>query len=422
MQPGLPEPGTPMTGEGGVLPPLSKPPPQVTPRTVLVVLLTALALFGALYLLWQLQDIVRWLVIGIFLAVAFTPLVDRLERNRVRRSLAILIVYLALLLALGLFGTLVVPPLVEQVDALVEFATELSQQPGGAEEGLRNLAERFGVGQFYDTLREQASTLPSRLGNATGPLLAFTTGVVGSITAFLSILLITFFLLLDGRRFVEAGLLLFAAPQRPRLRRVLEESAGAISSYIKGSGTLALIAGTAAFIALSILGIPYALLLGVIIAILTPIPLVGGTLGAVIVSLVALFVEPRLALFFLIYYLIYQQIENNVLQPFIFGRNVKLHPLAIFLAVLAGAQLAGILGALLAIPVAEIIRIIGVEWLATRARQTGGEPHSEATDAPVEEVLADAAGPGAGREAAPGAAAPAPAKGGRVRWRIRPSR
>jgi predicted PurR-regulated permease PerM len=413
-----------MTGEGGVLPPLSKPPPQVTPRTVLVVLLTALALFGALYLLRQLQDIVRWLVIGIFLAVALTPIVDRLEQNRVRRSLAILLVYLALLLALGLFGALIVPPLVEQVEELVEFATNLSQQPGGAEEGLRGLAERFGIGQFYDTLREQASTLPSRLGNATGPLLAFTTGILTSITAFLSILLITFFLLLDGRRFVEAGLLLFAAPQRPRLRRILEQSAGAIASYIKGSGTLALIAGTASFIALTILDIPYALLLGVIIAILTPIPLVGGTLGAVIVGLVALFVDPVKAGIFLVYYLIYQQVENNLLQPFIFGRNVKLHPLAIFLAVLAGAQLAGILGALLAIPVAEIIRIIGVEWLATRARQTGGESHPATTDASIEQVFAAAAGPAVDRELGPGEATPAPADGdkAKVRWRIRPSR
>ncbi len=398
MQEGLPRPGTPLTGEGGVLPPLSKPPPQVTPRTVAVVIFTALAILGALYLLWQLQQIVRWAVIALFLAVALNPLVDRLQRRGVKRALAILLIYLALLAVFGVLGALILPPLIEQIDELVQFGTGLAQQPGGAEQGLRRLTERFGLERYYDTLREQVSTLPGRLDAAAGPLLGFTRGIVTSITASISILLITFFLLLDAERFVNAFLLLFNPAQRPRLRRLLGESAGAVSGYIKGAATLALIAGTATFIVLTLLDLPYALVLALMIAILTPIPLIGGTLGAVIVTLVALFVAPVKAAIFLVYYLIYQQIENNILQPLIYGRSVKLHPLAIFLAVLVGAQLLGILGALLAIPVAEIIRILGAEWLATRAREAGGEVHPIDSAAPVDQVAADAVGRAGGRE------------------------
>jgi predicted PurR-regulated permease PerM len=381
-----------MTGGGGVLPRFSRS--QVAPRTVVVVILTALALLGLLYLLWQLQQIVRWMVIALFLAVALGPAVDWLNRRRVPRVLAILLVYLALLLVLVGMGALVVPPLVEQIDELVEFATGLAQQPGGPEQGLRDLAARFGFGGYYDTLREQLSTLPSRLGGAVAPLLAVTRGVVGSITAFISILLLALFLLLDGERFIEAGLNLFNPAQRPRLRRLLGQSADAIHGYINGNLAISLIAGVATFIVLTILRVPYTVVLALIVALFDLIPLVGSTLGAAVVVLTALFVaEPWKAGALVGFFLVYQQIENNILQPLVYGRSVKLHPLAIFLAVLAGAQLLGILGALLAIPVAEIGRILGAEWLASRARATGGVAHDTRDDTPVERVTADAAGP-----------------------------
>ncbi len=391
MREGLPEAGTPMTGQGGVLPPMR--PSQVTARTVFVVVMTALAIVGGLYLLWQVRQIIQWLVIALFLAVALSPAVDWLNRRRVPRIAAILLVYLALLLALAALGALVLPPLVNQIDALIEYATDLAQQPGGAEQAARGLAERFGAAQYFDTLRQQLGALPGRLGCAVQPLLAVTRGVVSSITAFISILLLALFLLLDSDRFVEAALRLFAAPQRPRLRRLLGQSAAAIHGYINGNLVISLIAGVATFIVLTILQVPYAVVLALVVALFDLIPLVGGTLGAAIVVLTALFVaEPWKAGALLAFFLIYQQVENNILQPVVYGRSVWLHPLAIFVAVLVGAQLLGILGALLAIPVAEILRIIGAEWLATRARQTGGAVHGAHEDTPIDQVVADAGG------------------------------
>lgn len=408
MREGLPEADVPSTGEGGLLPRMSGS--QVTARTVFVVIMTTLIILGGLYLLWQLQVIARWLLIAVFLTVALDPAVDWLDRHRIKRVAAILLVYLALILMLVAFGALVVPPLVEQVQELVQFITNLTRRPGGPEQGLRDLAERVGLGAYFDTLREQASTLPTRLGGAVGPLLSFTVGIVTSITATISILLMTFFLLLDGRRFVEAGLRLFSMAQRPRLRRVLDQSADAVHGYISGSLTLALIAGMTSFIVLTILRVPYSVVLALIVALLTPIPLIGGTLGAVAVVGVTLFVDPVKAIIFLGFYIVYQQIENNVLQPVIFGRSVRLHPLAIFIAVLCGAQLLGILGALLAIPTAEIIRIIGAEWIATRVRQTGGEVHGVHSDAPNDEVVEDATGPDAKQDHAPTAVSAATGK------------
>jgi predicted PurR-regulated permease PerM len=206
------------------------------------------------------------------------------------------------------------------------------------------------------------------------------------------VLLLTFFLLKDGERFVEAGLNLVPETTRLSLRRVLEESARAVSNYITGNLLISLVAGVTVYVVMLILGMPYAITLALAVAILDLIPLVGATLGAVIVILVALFINPVWALILLIYFLVYQQVENNFLQPLIYGRSVHLPPLVVFLAVLIGAQLLGILGALLAIPVAEMIRIALVEWLAARARRTSGTPPSAETAAPVDEVVAEAAG------------------------------
>lgn len=352
--------------EEGELRPLA--PSQVTARTILTILGTVLAVALLLYLLWQLRTIVRWTVIAVFMAVALNPAVDRIQRWRVPRVLAILIVYLLLILVLVGMAALIVPPLVEQGRGLGDYAVGLYNNRAGLIGSIHDLANQYGLGDYLDTIQGQLASLSGRLASAVGPLVSVTVGVVSSIYATITILLLTFFLLLDGERFVVGILRLVAPAQRPRLRRILEHSAGAVSGYITGNLTISLIAGVAAFIVLLILGMPYAVVLALIVALLDLVPLVGATIGAIIVSAVGLFVDPVKGVILIVFFLAYQQLENNVLQPLVYGRSVKLHPLAIFLAVLAGGELLGILGALLAIPVAEVIRILFIEWLDARRR------------------------------------------------------
>jgi predicted PurR-regulated permease PerM len=340
-----------------------------------------LAVLAALYLLYQLQQIVRWLVIAIFLAVTLHPAVRLLER-RMPRAIAILLVYLVLILFMVGLGALILPPLIDQVQQLGSEIGRVVKEPGGANAELERLARQYHVEGYLDTLRKQAGSLPGRLGVAAQPLITVTKGIVNSITALVSILLLTFFLLLDGDSFVRTGLGLFPARQRPRIQRLLNEASRAIYGYISGNLTISAIAGITAYIALRILGIPYAVTLALVLAFLDLIPLVGATLGAAILVIVGVFVEPIKGLILLGYFVVYQQIENNVLQPLVYGRSVRLHPLVIFLAVLAGGQLLGILGALIAIPIAEIIRILGAEWLASRR----GEPESAEPEEAAEPV------------------------------------
>ncbi|MFN8516584.1 MAG: AI-2E family transporter [Thermomicrobiales bacterium] len=344
-------------------------PAQVTPSTVLTVLTTALVVLGLLWVLWQLRVIVRWTVIALFLAVAMNPAVNRLQRLRIPRALAIFIVYLAVLLFFVGVGALVVPPLVEQGHALTDYVINLYNQRDGLIVQVRDLAAQYGMSDYLTSLQSQLSALPARLSAAAVPLLSMASGVIGSIYASITILLLSFFLLLDGERFVNAGLGFFPARERPRLRHLLDQAAGAVSGYITGNLLISLIAGAATFAFLSIpyIGMPYAIVLALIVAIFDLVPLVGATIGAIIVSVVGLFYDPRTGIILIIFFLVYQQIENNVLQPLVYGRSVKLHPLVVFLAVLAGGELLGILGALLAIPVAEILRIFLMDWLERRA-------------------------------------------------------
>ena len=369
---------------GDVLPATGRS--QVTARTVVVVLMTALAVLGGLYLLYALQQIVRWLLIAVFLAVALTPPVNWLHQRRVPRGLAIGMVYLALLVLAAGLGALVLPPLIAQGRDLVSSLVETIRQPGGLTGAVDDLARQYGLAGVLTSLRAQASALPSRLSLAAGPLLQVTRGIVGSVTALISIVLISFFLLLDGRSFVNAGVSLVAPTHQPRLRRLLMQAAQAVYGYISGNLTISLIAGVSAFIAMAILHVHYAVALALVVALLDLIPLVGATLGAVIVVLVGWFVSPLTAGLLAAYFALYQQVENNVLQPLVYGRSVRLHPLAIFLAVLVGAELLGILGALIAIPSAEILRLVGAEWLAGRrdpaqARAAPGE-HQDSASAP----------------------------------------
>lgn len=335
-------------------------------RLVLVALLTTLAVLLALWVLYRLQTIVVWSILALFLAIALHPAVDWLERLRLPRALGILSAYLAVLLLVAAIVAVAVPPLVQQGSQLIQLLREHGGLGGEAE----RLAGPFGLGGAAHAIRPQLDALPAQLAGSIGSLTTVTAGTLGTLTALLSVAALAFFFLHDGARVVEAGVRLLPDARRPRARRMLRDSAAAISGYIRGNLLISAIAGISALAGMLVLGIPYALPLSVVLAVLDLVPMVGVTLGAVPVVLAALTVSPLKALILLAYIVVYQQIESNVLNPLIYGRSDQLPPLIVFLAFLAGSLLFGILGALIAIPTANIIRIIAREWLASRAART----------------------------------------------------
>jgi predicted PurR-regulated permease PerM len=355
-------------------------PSQVV-RTIVIALLTAAVVLGALYLLWQIRTFIGWCVLAVLLAVVLNPAVDWLQRRRVPRTLGIVLTYLGVVVALILIAGIFVPLLINEIGNLISFIVSVVQDPRGVTEYLRNTLEQFGLGFLFDTLSARLAEVPSQLGEWARSLLLSAGGLAvsaaGFVTALVTILTVTFFLLLNPQRFVNVGLRLFAEPQRPRVRRLLAQSSGAVFGYITGNLVISLIAGVTTFIVLVVLGMPYPAALALLVAILDLIPLVGATLGATIIIVVALFVAWWKALILLVFFLIYQQFEGSVLQPLVYSRAVHLDGLTIFSAVLVGGLLLGIPGALLAIPVAEIIRIVVTDLLAYRRVGRGEEEDEE---------------------------------------------
>jgi predicted PurR-regulated permease PerM len=203
-------------------------------------------------------------------------------------------------------------------------------------------------------------------------------GLVNSIFALITILVMTAFLLGSGRGWIDQLIALQPPPRRDRLRRVLEHVSTAVSGYVAGALAQATIAAVTTYILLWILGVDFRAPLALLIFFFDLIPLVGATIGAVLVGLVTLFTDfPTATIIWVIYSIVYQQVENNVIQPQIQKRTVNVHPFLALMSVLFGATLLGILGALLAIPVAASIQIAVREWWTWRM-ETIDEQRAEA--------------------------------------------
>jgi predicted PurR-regulated permease PerM len=225
---------------------------------------------------------------------------------------------------------------------------------------LRDLEANYDI---TGKLEEQASSLPGRIGDAAGVLSGIGVGIVNSLFAAITILVLSGFLIGSGRGWLNH----YADRQGPDraqwLKRLFDRIGNAVGNYVAGALLQATIAGVLAWLVLMVLGVPYALPLAVIVFLLDLVPLVGATLGAVIVGVVTLFSDfPTDTIIWVVWSIIYQQLENTVIQPRIQARAVAVHPFVVLVSVLFGSTLFGVLGALLAIPVAAAIQIAVHEY------------------------------------------------------------
>jgi predicted PurR-regulated permease PerM len=340
--------------------------PVIPARAVLRVVLVVLCVVFTLYLVFLLRQPLTWIFIAGFLAIALSGPVNFLQRY-MRRGLAIAAVYVALILIPVLLGAILIPPIVEQLNTLInDFPRYVSdlQDLIARNRTLAELEEDYNI---TAELQKQASTLPSRVGDAAGILSDIGLGLVNSIFAGVTILVLSLFMIGSGRGWLRW----LAARQGPEreawLDRLFDRIGNAVGNYVAGALGQALVAGVLAYIVLRILGVPYAGSLAVIIFLLDLVPLVGATLGAIIVGIITLFDDfPTTTIVWAIWSVIYQQIENNVIQPRIQARAVQVHPFVVLTSVLFGSTLFGVLGALLAIPVAAAIQIAIIEYNALR--------------------------------------------------------
>lgn len=358
---------------------------QLSTRTIARVFFTLVGLAVLLYTLYLVRSVLGLIFIAVFLAIALGPAVDFFVRRGAPRSLSILWVFICVFFVIFLIGLLVVPPVVDQIEAIAEDA------PGY----IADLRENETIRKYDDEydlsskLTEQAASLPSRLGDAAGALQSVTIGVFSTIIQLITVMTITFFLLLDGRRIVGFVLDQLLPERRARFAAVTEDVYRSVGGYVAGALTIALLCGMVTYLALTVLGVPFSVPLSVLMVFLGLIPLVGATIGGIVVALITLLDDfPGDTIAWLVIIVVYQQIESNVLQPQVYKRTVDLHPLVVISGILIGASLLGVLGALVAIPIAAAVQIVLLDYWKHRRVRTAvvigreGEPLEPAATTP----------------------------------------
>ena len=329
--------------------------PVWTTRQIARVFFTVSALAIFLYVLYIVREVVVLVFVAGFLAIALGPPVDFVQRLHIKRSFAILIVYLGIGASIFGVGLLIVPPVVDQVNGL-------SKDIPGYVKDLRKSKTFRKYDDKYDIsekINEQAAKLPSKLGSAASTLQDVTVGVFGALVKLVTVLTMTFFLLLDGGKLIGFLLRIRGPTEEARLRGVFADIYRSTAGYVAGNLVISIIAGVTTYITLTILDVPFAAPLAVLMAFLDLIPLVGATIGGVIIGIVTAFNDfPTATIVWVIVFLIYQQVENNLLQPLVYRKTVDVSPLLVIVAILIGSTLLGVLGALVAIPVAAAVQIL----------------------------------------------------------------
>ena len=345
---------------------------RVRGRTVLQILAVILAVWAVLHVVSVAREIIVWALVALFLALAINPLVEWLQRRFVRRrGAAVAIAVLLVLLGIAAVAALFVPTLIDQTNNLIHatpgYIDDLTKGRGR----LGFLETKYHI---VEKTREFINNGGARkLFGFSGTAIAVTKGILNIVLATITIAVLTIFMLLEGPAWTERFYGLLPPESQPRWRRVGHDIYRTVGGYVTGNLLISLIAGVSAAIVLLALGVPFAVALGLLVAILDLIPLAGATIAAVIVCAVGFLHSAVAGIVLIVWFVVYQQIENHLLQPAIYGRTVKISPLVVLLAVLIGAKLAGVIGALGAIPVAGAIQILILDLLAERRRRAVGD-------------------------------------------------
>jgi len=338
---------------------------NLRPRTIFLVLGISVLVGLALVLVYLAWNVLSWIVIAILLAMALNPAVEAFERRGLKRPWAASLVFVLALLTLIGIGFLIIPPLLTQVTEFVDTVPDFIDDLTAGEGPLGWLQDEYQiVDRIREAIEEQGASGVLGLGAGVLDIVrSVVTAVVGSIT----VIFLTYFMLLEGPRTIQGALGALPESVRPRYERVGRDIYRAISGYVTGNLLISLLAGVLSTIVFFVVGSEFAIALGLLVAILDLIPLAGATLAAIIASTVV-FIETDWirCVIVIVFFVAYQQFENHVVQPLVYGKTVQLSPLAVLCAVLVGAQLAGILGALLAIPVAGSLLAIARELVQYR--------------------------------------------------------
>jgi predicted PurR-regulated permease PerM len=318
--------------------------------SILRVVAVALAL-GFFYIV---RDVIGLVFVSVILAAAFDPFIDFFEKHKIPRAVSILVIYLILLAVISLVIVLLIPPVSEQVGQLAR--------------NLPDYYERVAIGinnwrgnENIPTLPQALSSLSNNLAKTTSGVFTTLTGIFGGLISFVSVLVMTFYLAVQKNGLKFFIRFLTPAEHHGSVLGLADRVQSKIGTWLRGQMILCLVVGLAVYVGLTILGVKYALLLGVIAGITEIIPYVGPFIGAIPGVFIAFSDSlPKVIMVAALYFLI-QQLENYILVPKVMQKTTGLNAVVVMAAILIGGKLGGIVGALLAVPVVSMLEVFLLE-------------------------------------------------------------
>jgi predicted PurR-regulated permease PerM len=334
---------------------------------------------GLLVGLWVLRKIVLYAVVAFFIALMLTPATRFLKYRGISHGVAVTLVFLSGLVMVGGLVYLFASPL---VTSAVHFGHQIPELIRNTRKGRGPLGRLVYWLHLEKYLAKGSSEITSQLTKVLKPATAFSVGAaaISTLVTVGTIAVLTFFAMLEAPRLWSGFLNLFSAPTALRLNRVINESMRAVTGYMLGNFLTSAIAGIIVGITLGILGVPFALLMGVFVALVDLLPLVGGLIAGVPVIIIAVIHSVPAGIVMLVVFLTYQQVENHILNPVIMSRTVRLNPFWVLIAVLVGATLGGRIGADLGTFVGALIGIPVGGALQVVVREVRRGPESVTTD------------------------------------------
>jgi len=345
-------------------------PYRTIAATIGMVALAALLLL----LVYDIRRVLVWIVVALFFAVALYPVANFLERRypRAPRSVATLLVFLAVFLVLAGLAAVFAVPLAREATDLAGQLPQLIADARAGRGPVGGLLQRTNALEWVQQNQARISQYGRSLAT---PALGIAKAAATTVAAVVTIFVLAYLMVLEGPKAVDGALGLLGDPRRAeRVRGVGHDCAKTVTGYLSGNLLISVICGVLTYVVLKVLGVPFAGLIALFVAIADLIPLVGATLGAVVALAAGFLHSVTAGIVVLVFFVLYQQLENHLLQPLILSRTVKLNPLTVLLSILVAVELAGILGALLAIPAAGIIQTIARDVWDHRRGRLKAEP------------------------------------------------
>lgn len=336
---------------------LGTPGPPVNRRSPFMIGLLAAAgvavTYAAVHLIVISANILALIGLSMFLAVGLEPVVAWLTIHRVRRSIAVAIVAVAVVAIVGGFLTAAIPPLVAQVEAFTHNVPSYLAEMKDHSTTLGKLDARFHLQQHIASMTRSVNGTSFASG-----LLSAGQLVVNATVSTLTVLVLTVYLLFDLPRIRRTIYRLVPSSRRPRVILIGDEISVKVGGYVLGNVITSLIAGAGTLVWLIAFNVPYPVVLAIMVAILDLIPIIGSTVAGVVVSLVALTVSFPVAIATAAFYIVYRLLEDYLIVPKIMGRVVDVPATVTLLSVLVGAAALGLIGALIAIPAAAAVDVL----------------------------------------------------------------